>query len=161
MFATDRLLIDSPDASPKTLGSPHRIRTPFLPRSLQRYSPLFFILAFLAVLAVPALYTHHQNPELLPSLFTATVPDHIVVPSGGRADLPYTLEARLANLLARPALAQWEAELPSRHGCPMFTYSRELIDPVYRNPAGPLLSFVPSSPAYAQVTHTSSTPMTR
>lgn len=35
-----------------------------------------------------------------------------------------TLEARLNYLLSRPALWQWEAELPSRHGCPFYTYNR-------------------------------------
>lgn len=123
MFGGDRLRINSPDSSP-SLRSPARIRAPFLARPLARYSPLFFVLGFLAVLAVPALYTHHRNPDLLPSFFTASVPAHIVTPSGGNLELAYTLEARLSDLLARPALAQWEAELPSRHACPMFTYSR-------------------------------------
>jgi len=61
---------------------------------------------------------HRHSPELS---------SHIAPPSGGipdDEDVPLTLEARLTYLLGRPALDQWEAELPNRHACPMFTYAR-------------------------------------
>lgn len=85
---------------------------------------LLMVLAAMGVLILPALYTHHRDPTYIPSLFHSSLPAHIVVPSGGNNDLPMTLEARLTDLLARPALEQWEAELASRHGCPFYTYSR-------------------------------------
>lgn len=44
--------------------------------------------------------------------------------AGGHASLPLTLPARLANLLARPALEQWEQEVLNRHACPFYTFSR-------------------------------------
>lgn len=84
---------------------------------------LLLVLAAVGVLILPALYTHHRDPTYIPSLFQTSLPAHIVVPSGGN-DLPMTLEARLTDLLARPALEQWETELASRHGCPFYTYSR-------------------------------------
>lgn len=52
---------------------------------------------------------------------------HIAPASGGIPDeehIPLTLEARLKHLLSRPALDQWEAELPNRYNCPFFTYAR-------------------------------------
>jgi hypothetical protein len=61
---------------------------------------------------------HRHSPELS---------SHIAPPSGGipdEEDVPLTLEARLKYLLERPALEQFEAELPNRHACPMFTYAR-------------------------------------
>lgn len=44
--------------------------------------------------------------------------------AGGHPTLPLTLPARLASLLARPALDQWEQELLNRHECPFYTYGR-------------------------------------
>lgn len=61
---------------------------------------------------------HRHSPELSA---------HIPPPSGGipdEEDIPLTLEARLKYLLQRPALDQWEAELPNRYNCPMFTFAR-------------------------------------
>lgn len=58
---------------------------------------------------------------------SAELSSHIAPPSGGipdDEDVPLTLEARLKYLLHRPALDQWESELTNRHGCPMYTYSR-------------------------------------
>ncbi|CAK9781972.1 hypothetical protein CC85DRAFT_313059 [Cutaneotrichosporon oleaginosum] len=52
---------------------------------------------------------------------------HVAPPSGGIPDadgVPLTLEARLINLVNRPALDHWEAELPNRYACPMFTFAR-------------------------------------
>jgi alpha 1,2-mannosyltransferase len=54
---------------------------------------------------------------------------HVPVANGGipeNIDVPLTLEARLSYLLSRPALWQWEAELPSRHKCPFYTYNRNV-----------------------------------
>lgn len=94
-------------------------------RKMGRPNALLILFGVLFALSLPALWAHHTNPELIPSFFTAsTIPTHIPQPSGGIHDVPLTLEARLSWLLSRPALAQWEAELPSRHACPMFTYSR-------------------------------------
>lgn len=61
----------------------------------------------------------HRHSELLSA--------HIPPATGGIPDdddVPLTLEARLKHLLQRPVLEQFEAELPNRHGCPFYTYSR-------------------------------------
>lgn len=64
------------------------------------------------------------------SLNTGSSPSarpHIPPPSGRLPDslgIPLTLEARLKYLLSRPALHQWEAELPNRYACPFYTYNR-------------------------------------
>ncbi|KAK1927346.1 mannosyltransferase putative-domain-containing protein [Papiliotrema laurentii] len=112
------LRISSPGAPPSPPLHPIR------PSKVFRI-PLFFALGLLLSLSLSALYAHHARPDLLPSfLVFSSTPSHIPRPSGGIHDLPLTLEVRLSWLLSRPALAQWEAELPSRHACPMFTYSR-------------------------------------
>ena len=91
---------------------------------LSRPSPLLLFATVLALITLPVLYTHRDHPALSFNLFTPKIPSHIPPPSGGIPGLPYTLEARISNLLGRPALDQWEAELPNRHACPMYTYNR-------------------------------------
>ncbi|GMK55928.1 hypothetical protein CspeluHIS016_0209840 [Cutaneotrichosporon spelunceum] len=61
------------------------------------------------------------------SLVHPSLANHIAPPSGGIPDsdgIPLTLEARLSDLLKRPALDQYEAELQNRYSCPMFTFAR-------------------------------------
>jgi alpha 1,2-mannosyltransferase len=88
-------------------------------------TPLLAAILFLLAVTLPAAYTHHRDPTIIPSFFTTTtLPPWIPAASGGIRGVPLTLEDRLSYLLSRPALAQWEAELPSRHACPFYTYSR-------------------------------------
>lgn len=128
----DRVSTGSPISPPPRPSSPKRYPKPPGVRSLpcisSRSTVLFFILGFLIVTTLPLAYVHRENPAISPAIAFLTGSSHpppwIPTPSGGVPGLPFTLEARLTDLLARPALAQWEAELPSRHACPMYTYAR-------------------------------------
>ncbi|KAL1407822.1 hypothetical protein Q8F55_007257 [Vanrija albida] len=63
-------------------------------------------------------YLIHRPEQLIAS--------HIPPPTGGvdEKEVPLTLEKRLDWFIARPVLEQWEAELPSRMQCPLYTYAR-------------------------------------
>jgi hypothetical protein len=70
------------------------------------------------------------TPYLLPSSTSSYLPSltssllSLNPASPGNADLPLTLEARLSDLLSRPVLDHWEAELTNRYHCPFYTYTR-------------------------------------
>ncbi|WVR09404.1 hypothetical protein IAU60_006471 [Kwoniella sp. DSM 27419] len=97
-----------------------------------RFRPLqaFIVLGLLVVITLPLAHYHREKvSDYFASEYVTTdlSIQHIPQASGGLPDhlkIPLTLEARLHYLLSRPALHQWEAELPNRHGCPFYTYSR-------------------------------------
>lgn len=126
--------------SPATLHSHPHLPTrssPLKPSPMSRFTSFrlrtvhVFLLFAVGLIVVP-LIVSHDNPHLksyFDSNYVTTdlSTQHIPTASGGLGDhlnIPLTLEARLSYLLSRPALHQWEAELPSRHGCPFYTYSR-------------------------------------
>lgn len=113
---------------PSLLGSP-------LPRGL-RFRPIPLVLSFM-ILAILAGSFIHPTPRSYIADYIPTYSSYqssskelisnVLPPSGGIPDsagIPLTLEARLHHLLSRPALWQWEAELPSRHACPFYTFNR-------------------------------------
>ena len=92
-----------------------------------------FLLLAVGLVSVPLLTHQSVSPSSIQSYFNSNLVttdislQHIPLASGGLDDnlnIPLTLEARLSYLLSRPALAQWEAELPNRHACPFYTFSR-------------------------------------
>lgn len=128
-----------PQTPSTELGSPPSIRgSPLRPSPMSRFSSFrlravhVFLLLAVGLITVPLIYSH-DDPRIKsyfsPNQYITTdlSTQHIPIASGGLAEnlnIPLTLEARLSYLLSRPALHQWEAELPSRHGCPFYTYSR-------------------------------------
>nr|XP_031863937.1 uncharacterized protein CI109_000581 [Kwoniella shandongensis]KAA5531009.1 hypothetical protein CI109_000581 [Kwoniella shandongensis] len=123
----------SPSSTDSSGSSPPYLRPP-PPMSSKRFRlrpvQAFLILSIIAIITLPFL---HQNRETVSSylsskyVVTDVSSQHIPQASGGlpgHLNIPLTLEARLSYLLSKPALEQWEAELPNRHGCPMFTFNR-------------------------------------
>jgi alpha 1,2-mannosyltransferase len=125
-------------STPVTLASPPTIFSPSRPSKMSmsrianfrlRAVHVFLVLA-VGLISIPLLT--HQSPQIKSYFNSDYVTtdmslQHIPIASGGLDDhlnIPLTLEARLSYLLSRPALHQWEAELPSRHGCPFYTFSR-------------------------------------
>jgi alpha 1,2-mannosyltransferase len=123
--------------TPHELASPHLIRSPPRPSTMSRITNFrlravhVFLLLTVGLISIP-LFTH-QSPASIQSYFNSNLVttdlslQHIPLASGGLDDnlnIPLTLEARLSYLLSRPALYQWEAELPNRHACPFYTFSR-------------------------------------
>lgn len=118
---------DSPGTRNGLLASP-------IPLSL-RFRPIPLILAFM-VLAILSGSFIHPTPRSYISTYlsssgsdtsSSSLASNVPPPSGGipaHLNVPMTLEARLHHLLSRPALWQWEAELPSRHKCPFYTFNR-------------------------------------
>lgn len=123
----------SPPPTPSSPPTSRHRSTSSIPKRLRaiRPSQLLLLLGLSALVSLPFIF-HHQT-SLIPNYFshkyitTDLSTQHIPVASGGlepHLNIPLTLEARLSYLLSRPALEQWEAELPSRHGCPFYTYAR-------------------------------------
>ena len=131
-----------PQTPQSELGSPPTIHSntrssPLKPSPMSRFTSFrlrtvhVFLLLAAGLIAVPLILSH-DSPRIksyFDSNYVTTdlSTQHIPVASGGLGEhlnIPLTLEARLSYLLSRPALHQWEAELPSRHGCPFYTYSR-------------------------------------
>jgi alpha 1,2-mannosyltransferase len=125
--------------TPYELASPHTIRSPSRPSSMSRLSNFrlravhVFLLLAVGLISVPLVTQKSVSPAAIQSYFNSNLIttdmslQHIPLASGGLDDnlnIPLTLEARLSYLLSRPALAQWEAELPNRHACPFYTFSR-------------------------------------
>lgn len=117
-------------ASPRRSGSPSTMSK--LSNIRLRTTHVFLLLA-LGLISIPFLANKDTSNHIRSYwdggeyVSTDISMQHIPQASGGLAEhlnIPLTLEARLSYLLSRPALHQWEAELPSRHGCPFYTYSR-------------------------------------
>ncbi|ORY29660.1 mannosyltransferase putative-domain-containing protein [Naematelia encephala] len=115
----------SNDASPRyTRASPGKRLASLRP------SKVILFVTVIAIIALPLLFRHRDDiPVYFGSKYVHTdlTMQHIPEASGGLPEdlaVPLTLEARLSYLLSRPALMQWEAELPSRHACPFYTFSR-------------------------------------
>ncbi|WVQ95170.1 hypothetical protein IAU59_002264 [Kwoniella sp. CBS 9459] len=112
--------------------SPMSSKSTPLSTSRFRIRPIqaFIALGILAILTLPFAHFHREKVSAYfhSSYVTTDVSTlHVPQASGGLSEhlnIPLTLEARLHYLLSRPALHQWEAELPNRHGCPFYTYSR-------------------------------------
>ncbi|WVQ79578.1 hypothetical protein IAT38_001678 [Cryptococcus sp. DSM 104549] len=118
--------------SPSSPTSPAPPRRPMNIPLPARLRPVHALLALAALLLV-ALPLGHYHRDTVTDYFAADYvstdlsTQHIPAASGGldsASGIPLTLEARVQYLLSRPALAQWEAELPNRHGCPFYTYAR-------------------------------------
>ncbi|KAK6910896.1 hypothetical protein I203_104931 [Kwoniella mangroviensis CBS 8507] len=129
-------LISSPQSSRSNSPSPYSLKSspPITMSSSKRIRirPIqgFLIISILAICVLPFL---HYKREEVKGYFQSNYlkidlsQQHIPVASGGISDhlnIPLTLEARLHHLLSKPALYQWEAELPNRHACPFYTFSR-------------------------------------
>jgi alpha 1,2-mannosyltransferase len=139
----------SPATSSSSLPSERSVspkRQPPSARSCRLHRPLHpFQFLGLIILIISLTFIHPHSRAFATSYFSSTsnylsdylsdspgsshAISHIPPPTGGvpsHLRIPLTLEARLSYLLSRPALWQYEAELPSRHKCPFYTYNRNV-----------------------------------
>ncbi|ODO11043.1 hypothetical protein I350_01645 [Cryptococcus amylolentus CBS 6273] len=117
----------SSSPSSPTSYRPSLMPIPFTHRLKARNAQVALFAVVLLLVTLP--FAHYNREKVQDHwaadyITTDASTQHVPVASGGLANIPLTLEARIQYLLTRPALAQWEAELPSRHGCPFYTYSR-------------------------------------